>query len=41
MQDLGARIDLEDTLWHDTARGWAEHCDRPEVLVYLRSVKGT
>lgn len=33
----GARLDLEDVLFHGTPLGWAEHGGQEEVAAYLRS----
>jgi hypothetical protein len=35
--ERGARLDINDTLWHGTPLGWAEYCDRPEIAGWLRS----
>lgn len=32
----GARIDVEDTLWHATPLGWAEHEGKQEVVEFLK-----
>ena len=36
----GARLDIEDTLWHATPLGWAEYCKQPEISAYLRAIAG-
>jgi hypothetical protein len=33
----GARLDIQDTTWHGTPLGWAEHGGRTAVADYLRS----
>lgn len=35
----GARLDIEDTVWHGTPLGWAEHGGRREIAEYLHSVE--
>ncbi|MEZ4587762.1 MAG: ankyrin repeat domain-containing protein [Gemmatimonadales bacterium] len=35
----GARLDLEDTLWHGTPLGWAEHGGQTAVAEYLRAAQ--
>jgi ankyrin repeat protein len=37
--ERGARIDIEDTLWHGTPAGWAHHEGRTEIEAYLLSVE--
>src|SRR5688572_3466935 len=34
----GARLDIKDTIYGGTPLGWAEHCERPEIAAYLRSL---
>jgi hypothetical protein len=36
--ERGARLDIEDPMWHGTPLGWAEYAGRDEVAAYLRSV---
>ena len=35
--ERGARLDIEDTIYHGTPLGWAVYCDRPAIADYLRS----
>ncbi len=35
--EKGARPDIEDTIHHATALGWAEYCNQPEIAEYLAS----
>ena len=35
--EKGARPDIEDTIHHATALGWAEYCNQPEIARYLAS----
>lgn len=35
--ERGARVDLEDVLWHGTPAGWAEYGGRTEIAEYLRA----
>lgn len=37
----GARVDMEDTIFHGTPLGWAEHAGQTAVANYLRSVVST
>jgi ankyrin repeat protein len=39
--ERGARLDIEDTVWHGTPLGWAEHGERQEMVEYLRRVQGS
>jgi len=34
----GADPRIRDTIYHGDALGWAEHCGRPEIAAYLRSL---
>jgi hypothetical protein len=34
--ERGARVDIQDTIFHGTALGWADHCQRPAIAEYLR-----
>lgn len=34
--ERGARLDLEDTIYHATPAGWAEHGGHPAIAAYLR-----
>ncbi len=34
--EAGARRDIRDKLWRATPLGWAEHCGKPDVAMYLR-----
>lgn len=34
--ERGARLDLEDTIWHATPEGWATHGGKAEIAEYLR-----
>jgi ankyrin repeat protein len=36
--ERGARLDIKDTIYEGTPLGWAEHCERPEIAAYLRSL---
>jgi ankyrin repeat protein len=36
--ERGARLDIKDTIYQGTPLGWAEHCERPEIAAYLRSL---
>jgi ankyrin repeat protein len=36
--ERGARLDIEDTIYHATPLGWAEYGDRAEIATYLRGV---
>jgi ankyrin repeat protein len=36
--ERGARLDIEDILFHSTPLGWAEHAGRREVADYLRAL---
>jgi hypothetical protein len=38
--ERGARLDIEDTVWHGTPLGWAEHGERHEMADCLRRVQG-
>lgn len=33
----GARLDIQDTIYHGTPLGWAEYCRQPEIEHYLRA----
>jgi hypothetical protein len=35
--ERGARLDIEDTIWHATPLGWAEYGERNEIAAFLRS----
>ena len=35
--ERGARLDLQDILWHATPADWARHAGRTEIEAYLRS----
>jgi len=35
--ERGARLDIEDTIFHGTPLGWAIYCNKPEIATYLRS----
>jgi Ankyrin repeats (3 copies) len=35
--EYGARLDIEDTIWHGTPLGWAEYGGQIEVAAYLRN----
>jgi ankyrin repeat protein len=35
--DRGARLDIEDTIYHATPLGWAHHCEKPEIAKYLEA----
>ena len=35
--DRGARLDIEDTIYHGTPLGWAIYCNRPSIAEYLRA----
>lgn len=35
--ERGARLDIEDVLWHGTPAGWASHAGRTELAKYLRA----
>lgn len=37
LAERGARLDIEDTLFHATPLGWAEHAHRSEIADYLRA----
>ncbi len=37
----GARTDIEDTIWHGTPLGWAEHGQRADVAAFLRALGPT
>jgi len=37
--ERGARLDLEDKLWHGTPLGWAEHGGQAAVAEYLRAAQ--
>lgn len=39
--ERGARLDLEDTLYHATPLGWAEHGQQEEVARFLREAEGS
>jgi hypothetical protein len=34
--ECGARLDIEDVLWHGTPAGWAEYAGRKGIAAYLR-----
>ena len=34
--ERGARLDIEDTIYHGTPLGWAIYCNRPSIAEYLR-----
>ena len=34
--ELGARLDIKDTIWQGTPLGWAEHLGKKEIAEYLR-----
>ena len=34
--ERGARLDIEDTIYHGTPLGWAIYCNRPALAQYLR-----
>jgi ankyrin repeat protein len=34
----GARLDIQDTIWHGTPLGWAKHGGKTEVADYIRSL---
>jgi len=34
--ERGARLDIEDTIYHGTPLGWAVYCNRPTIAEYLR-----
>ena len=36
LAERGARLDIEDTIYHGTALGWAEHLGKTEIASYLR-----
>jgi ankyrin repeat protein len=36
--ERGARLDAQDTIWHGTPLGWAEHGHRADVAEYLRGL---
>lgn len=36
--DRGARLDIKDSIYQGTPLGWAEHCNRPEIASYLKSL---
>jgi ankyrin repeat protein len=36
--ERGARPEIKDTLWNGTSLGWAEHCQRPAIAEYLRTL---
>ena len=38
--ERGARLDLEDTIYHGTPLGWAEHGGKTAIARYLREVSG-
>jgi hypothetical protein len=35
--ERGARLDLQDILWHATPAGWANHAGKTEIEAYLRA----
>ncbi len=35
--ERGARVDMQDILWHGTPAGWAHHMGRTEIETYLRA----
>jgi ankyrin repeat protein len=35
--ERGARLDMEDAVWHGTPLGWAIHCEQPQIADYLRA----
>ena len=35
--ERGARLDIEDTIYHATPLGWAEHSNQEATATYLRS----
>jgi ankyrin repeat protein len=37
--ERGARLDLEDILWHGTPAGWASYAGRTELAEYLRAAQ--
>ncbi len=39
--ERGARVDLQDTLWHATAAGWAHYTGKKDVEAYLREQEAT
>jgi ankyrin repeat protein len=39
--ERGARLDIEDTIYHGTPLGWAQYCRQPEIEQYLRTQSGT
>jgi ankyrin repeat protein len=38
--ERGARLDIQDTIYHGTPLGWAVHGERTEIAEYLRMVGG-
>ena len=35
--ERGARLDIQDTIYHSTPLGWAEYCGQPKIAEYLRA----
>jgi ankyrin repeat protein len=38
--ERGARLDIEDTVWHGTPLGWAEYGGKKEIADYLSKMSG-
>lgn len=38
--ERGARLDVQDTIWHGTPRGWALHGGKTEIAEYLKAQGG-
>ena len=38
--ERGARVDIQDKVWHGTPHGWATYAEQPATAAYLASVGG-